>query len=107
MNTSRQAELAEKRRYWKQHLSDWAQSGLTQIEYCRRHDLNRHRFHYWKQKLQKQQPAFIELQFAGKKAAGSSDAPLRLVVDGRYQIAVARDFDPVALQQLIGVLSRL
>jgi hypothetical protein len=69
--------------------------------------LNRHRFHYWKQKFEKQQPAFIELQFSGKRAAEACDAPLRLVVDGRYQVAVERDFDPVALQQLIGVLSRL
>jgi hypothetical protein len=67
MNTSRQAELAEKSRYSKQHLSDWAQIGLTQIKYCRRHELNRHRYHYWKKKFQKQQSAFIELQFSGKK----------------------------------------
>jgi hypothetical protein len=32
---------------------------------------------------------------------------LRLLVGDQYQIAVERDFDPMALRQLIGVLDRL
>jgi hypothetical protein len=26
----------EKRAYWQQHIDQWQQSGLSQIEYCRR-----------------------------------------------------------------------
>jgi hypothetical protein len=45
---SREAELAEKRRYWKQHIDEWRAGGQTQVSYCRNHHLCRHRFQYWK-----------------------------------------------------------
>ena len=101
----REAELAAKRQHWKQHLSDWAESGLTQVDYCRQHNLSRHRFQYWKKKYHRSQSAsLIELHWP--PGQGSSHQPLRLMV-GRYEVAVDRDFDPVALRQLIAVLSRL
>jgi hypothetical protein len=105
---SRQKEVEEKRRYWKQHLDTWRTSGLTQVEYCRRYDLSRFRFQYWKRRFQESAslPALIEVPFSSVMARRPHQA-LRLVVDDQYQIAVERDFDPVALTQLIGVLDRL
>lgn len=106
MSTSREAELAEKRRYWKQHLKDWAASGKSQKDYCRTQDLSYYKFQYWKKRFQpKRSPAFIELQLP--KGGKNSHHPIRLMIGGRYQIAIERDFDPTALQQLIGVLSHL
>jgi len=105
---SRQEEFAEKRRYWKQRLDAWQASGLTQIEYCRQNDLSRFRFQYWKKRFQESasMPALIEVPFSSVMA-GKPYHSLRLVVGDQYQIAVERDFDPVALRQLIGVLGRL
>jgi hypothetical protein len=39
--------------YWHDHLKSWEKSGLSQAEYCRRHDLKYCHFHYWKRKLRK------------------------------------------------------
>ncbi len=104
MALSRKAENEQKRRHWQKHLQDWAASGQTQTAYCREHDLSLHRFQYWKKRLgQSPAPAFIELRFDHQQQAFS---PLLLMVGG-CQVAVERDFDPIALQQLIGVLSRL
>ena len=36
---SRAEQLEQKRIYWKQHIEHWQQTGLTQAEYCRRHNL--------------------------------------------------------------------
>ena len=106
MAQSRKAENEEKRRWWKQHIDAWSASGQTQTGYCRKHDLSYYRFQYWKKRLhQVAKPAFIELCLDPAKSQ-TSPAPLRLMVGG-CQVAVERDFDPVALQQLIGVLSRL
>ena len=106
MAQSRKEENQEKRRRWKQHIDAWAASGKTQIAYCLEHDLNRNRFQYWKKRLhQPSSPAFIELRL-GNQDQKQPPAPLRLMIGG-CQVAVERDFDPVALQQLIGVLSRL
>ena len=105
---SRQEEIAEKRRYWKEHLDAWQISGLSQVEYCRQHGLSRFRFQYWKRRFEgyTSVPAFIEVPFSSVMVRKPQPA-LRLLVDDQYQIAVERDFDPVALRQLIGVLDRL
>ena len=105
MAQSRKAENARKRRIWKKHLKGWQASGRTQVDYCREHVLCRHQFQYWKKRLHPpESPAFIELRVTPENE--KQPTPLRLMV-GDCQVAVERDFDPVALQQLIGVLSRL
>jgi hypothetical protein len=50
---------------WPQHFERWRQSGLTQSEYCRQAGLSRHRFKYWRRKLE---PA--EVQRRRKRASG-------------------------------------
>ena len=106
MAQSRKAENQEKRRHWREHMDAWSTSGKTQTAYCREQNLSFHRFQYWKKRLhQPSRPAFIELKL-GSQGREQSPAPLRLMVGG-CQVAIERDFDPVALQQLIGVLSRL
>jgi len=51
---SRQEKSEKLRRFWQPHLDRWAESGLSQSEYCRRHDLSRHRFSYWKARIRRQ-----------------------------------------------------
>lgn len=36
--------------YWRQHITHWKNSSLSQIAYCREHALNFHRFNYWLRK---------------------------------------------------------
>ena len=40
---------------WVEHFTQWRQSGLTQREYCRQAGLSRHRFKYWRRKLEPEQ----------------------------------------------------
>ncbi len=37
--------------YWSQHIQSWQQTDKSQSSYCRAHDLNYHRFTYWRRKL--------------------------------------------------------
>jgi len=106
---SRQAELEEKRRFWKQHIEDWRSSDLAQTDYCRRHDLLHHRFVYWKRKFQSvSNPAFIELKLPAvpyPKILPPASS-LRVSVS-RFQIAVDQNFDPATLCRLVSTLERL
>ena len=57
MNRSQQAECNTKRsgrEFWRQHIETCAQSNLTQAEYCRKNNLSRYAFGYWKTKLNKE-----------------------------------------------------
>jgi hypothetical protein len=93
-----QEENTEKRRYRRQHLDAWQASGMTPVAYCRQHGLSRCQFQYLKKRFQESTsvPALIELPFSSVMA-GMPHQSLRLVVGDQYQIAVERDFDPVAL----------
>src|SRR5437868_736898 len=42
----------EKRRYWEAHIKGWQSSGLTQEAYCRREQLKRSTFDYWRSRIQ-------------------------------------------------------
>ncbi len=37
--------------FWKLHLAQWQDSGLSQASYCRQQALHPPRFSYWKRKL--------------------------------------------------------
>lgn len=47
------AIVDDKSSYWHNHFESLENSGLSQAEYCRRHDLKYCLFHYWKRKLRK------------------------------------------------------
>jgi len=107
----RNEAFQEKRQSWQQHIRSWQQSGLTRIAYCRRHDLKSHCFVYWRNKfVPKTETAcsgFVEIP-TGLGASGlSQPSGLRLAVNDRYRVEVHRDFDPVALRQLLHVLGQM
>lgn len=43
----------QKRTYWQSHFDGWRQSGLSQPEYCKQHDLKFATFGYWRTRLSK------------------------------------------------------
>ena len=106
---SREEVSEEKRRLWKQHIEDWQATDLSQVEYCRQHHLIAHRFTYWKQKFKVgSDQSFIELKLPPIPYPQTSlPASLLRVNVNRFQVAVERDFDPIALRQLIYSLEHL
>ena len=41
-----------KSEFWQSHLEDYAASGLSQVDYCKQHDINVASLQYWRKKLQ-------------------------------------------------------
>ena len=106
---SRAQELTEKREFWKELIHHWQESGLTQTDYCRTHNLTTHQFSYWKKKIIKPPEPSVSLVQVNMNPAFSAmpGSPLRLVINDQYRIEVDRDFDPVALNQLLATLRQL
>jgi hypothetical protein len=106
---TRQAELAEKRRYWEEQVQSWRGSGLSQKEYCRQYQLPENRLTYWKKRFTKAETAvsFVQVQVGGGVRSDShfsQGSGLRLIVGKKHEIEVDRGFDPHVLWQLIHVL---
>lgn len=111
MKKCRAIECEEKRNYWEGMLSKWETSGLSQIEFCRQNDLNRHRFYYWKRRIKKCDMSIPLVQLGGLSSLSgkyfSDGAALGLIIDKRFRIEICDGFNPATLEQIIRTLCRL
>lgn len=112
-SSTRQRELAEKRRFWKEQIETWKAGGLKQSEYCRLHQLKLHRFVYWKKRFGDKEAKGSGVSFVQvyppqllNNPVGRPPSPLKLLV-GDYKIEVQSGFDPLTLKQLVHTLDHL
>ncbi len=109
-----------RRPFWQEHLRAWSQSGLTQADYCRQHELSAAAFGWWKRRLEGKPKArkrssgtrppqrgnqtavqFVEVQ-RGPDVNASDTVPLYEVVLSRGRaIRIGHEFDPDVLKRLI------
>ena len=94
---SHKQSLQEKRDFWQQQVLDWQGSKLSQVEYCRRHNLSRTRFSYWRRRFNPKPVPVALVQLS----AGSG---LRLVVNDHYLVEIDERFSSGTLQLLLQVL---
>jgi hypothetical protein len=93
----------EKCVYWQQHIDQWQQSGLSQIEYCRRNQIKKYQWGYWKKRLTTpKSPAMLVPVTIPSQSASC----LRVVVDNHIAIEVPTGFDPATLTKVIACLTR-
>jgi len=110
-NQSRAEQLAEKRRFWEQQIQQWKDSDLTQIEFCRLHNLKPHQLTYWKKRLHptKTPVSLVELQWGPtlQSPPDPNASHLRLILNEHYRIDIDRGFDPLTLQQVVLALRQI
>ena len=108
---SRAEQLEQKRSYWKHHIESWQQTGLTQTEYCRRHNLRHHQLVYWKKRFSKAEAGVsfvpIKLDDLLDMPSQPDHAELCLVINNQFKIEVRQGFDALLLRQLIFALRGL
>ena len=108
---SRAEQLEQKRAYWKQHIDCWQETGLTQREYCRRHNPKHHELVYWKKRFLKTETdvssVALRLEDLHDLPARPEPASLTLVIDNQFKIEIRAGFDPQLLRQLILALRGL
>jgi hypothetical protein len=103
----------ERQAYWRDQLLQWAQSGISQKQFCQQRDLSPHAFTWWKAKYraelnlpyravrksasQGRKHGFVEV-----KVFNSEPEPLyEVVLTNQRSIRVGDRFDPERLKQLI------
>ena len=108
---SRAEQLEQKRTFWKQHIESWQETGLTQVEYCRQHNLKHHQLVYWKKRFLKTE---TDVSFVPLKLEDLLDIPpqpacasLCLVINNHFKIEIRAGFDAQLLRQLIFALRGL
>ena len=108
---SRAEQLEQKRSYWKQHIECWQETGLTQAEYCRRHNLKHHQLVYWKKRFLKTETgvSFVPLKLEDLLdiPTGQDQASLTLIINNQFKVDIRAGFDAHLLRQLIFALRGL
>ena len=109
--STRAEQLEQKRIYWKHHIDSWQETGLSQTEYCRQHNLKHHQLVYWKKRFLKTETdvSFVPLKLEDLlDIPGQSDhAPLCLVINNDFKIEIRPGFNAQLLRQLIFTLRGL
>jgi len=110
---SRAEELEQKRNYWKQHIDSWQETGLTQAEYCRRHNLKHHQLVYWKKRFSHTETgvSFVPLKLEDLLDRSAPSQPdltsLSLAINNHFKVEIRAGFDAQLLRQLIFALRGL
>lgn len=97
---------------WQQRIQDWEASGLTQITFCRQHNLNYESFKKWRQRLpadpsSSQRLRLVPIATSANQhvAATAVDHPKPLTVHiGDLRLDVPQGFDPNLLVQVVRTL---
>jgi hypothetical protein len=102
MPKSRKETNEKLSRYWKSNIERWATSGLTQTEYCRRNDLSKARFTYWKRKFKRQNlpVEFVPLSIP----ANIHKTGLKLNLGQGVQIEIPDGFTSETLERVLATL---
>ncbi len=91
----------EKRKFWEDHIQAWQQSGLAQVEYCRRNKLKNHQWWYWRKRVSHHPDTdvtFVPLRFSSSKISRSG---IRVITPNGYRIEFDNGSDFSKLRQFI------
>ncbi len=106
------AELSEiKRRHWKAHLQAWKKSGLSQVEYCKQHELNKGQFWYWKGKLLSSKnntvnfvPVLVDPLQKKIKEQNTDHSGVVLFLRGDIRVELDNDFNSNVLKNVVALI---
>lgn len=97
-----------KQAYWRDQVSQWQESGLSQVQYCQNNHLNKHTFIYWKTKFERQQSKLsllpVTVRANHRDLSSSNHSGIVLSFNDRIRVQLEADFNPNTLSRLIDLL---
>jgi hypothetical protein len=102
-----QPAAPQKRIFWEHHLGQWQKSGLSQRAYCRKHQLEPHRFYYWRRRILKPQPdvSFLPVTLPADTPQGSQ--LMRILMPNGCVLELEGRAEPEQLACLVNIVAAL
>jgi hypothetical protein len=97
----------QRQQFWREHLKNWSESGLTQKEYCRINNLKATRFTYWKTKfnnLKDTRKTNLPVEFIQISDQPMATGFLKLNVGADFQIEIPDGFSRSTFEQVLTIL---
>ena len=111
MATQHKSRRNHSRHYWQRHVRAQQESGLSQAEYCRQHNLSYHALTYWRRKLGKPSPSApalvpVPVEKILRPPVRGQGAGVKIILNNTVVIEVSERFSPLVLQQVLSVLEQ-
>jgi hypothetical protein len=90
-----------KAQFWQDHITAWQGSGLSQVAYCKQHEIKFHNFAYWRNRLSPAKAPSAKLMKLGAMPV-SSRVIINLPLGVRLELS-ASDL-PVVLPAVLHIL---
>lgn len=100
--------MKHNREFWTRHVKGWRASGLTQVQYCRRHGLLKGTLGYWASTLNKSKAGGAALVEVGRTEVQPEErrSAIELMVERRYLLRLWPGMQPDHLRNVLSVLER-
>jgi len=94
------------REFWARHVKGWRASGLTQRQYCNRHQLQKGTLGYWASTLSKSKANSSALVEVGQAPVQTEKrrSPIELMVGRHYLLRLWPGMEPEHLRDILSVL---
>jgi len=96
-----------------QHINSWQQSGITQVEYCRRHRITLKKFEYWLRKSRNECalqfiPVSLQAELPVRQTFSSIEpSGLAVKFGGSAQLEIGKNFDSDTLVRFMRIVADL
>jgi hypothetical protein len=110
MNNRPKSSSKTKNDFWKQQISHWKSSGLSQKQYCQSRSIALSTFCYWKSKNRSAEsaaPKFYPLTIPTARPQPAAAGLTLLVGPKQFAIQINDSFSPATLKNLIATLEQL
>ena len=99
----------QKRQFWAAHIEQWRQGDLSQSAYCRRHNLDRHRFFYWRRRIVKPQEtvSFLPVALPAAESQHTVATTVRVHTPNGFAIEFESQQGIDELERLVAVVAGL
>ncbi len=99
----------ERAAYWRGLVAKQTDSDLSDVAFCREHQINIHQFYKWRRRFRDKQPTseapgFVELVPCSQPPQHLGSG-IRIRLGNGLRIEVQRGFDPLTLGAVIEVIS--
>jgi hypothetical protein len=90
--------VGAKKKFWEEQFKNWRQSGLSQIEFCKRYGIKPYLWFYWKRAVNKAERSVTFVPLPLPALSGHASAAIRVITPNGFTIEIE---NPASIQQLI------
>ena len=95
------------RSFWEHHIEQWRNSRLSQLAYCRKHQLKPHRFYYWRRRILRPQTEVSFLPVALPADPARQPQLVRILMPNGYALELEGTAETEHVARLLTVVAAL